>query len=125
MQRVAGASHGEALVAGLVLRARPPLPRFATWSRLVKELIYIVSSPHFYRFHVPVKEFGNGTVIWQGLVFLIALTGKLAVGFLVPNFTQDKRFTGIHFRDCLMTGFSMAAEGEFAFVIAVYSVSNG
>lgn len=44
---------------------------------------------------------------------------------MVPNFTQDKRFTGVHFRDCLMTGFSMAAEGEFAFVIAVFSVDAG
>jgi len=44
---------------------------------------------------------------------------------MVPNFTQDRRFTGVHFRDCLMTGFSMAAEGEFAFVIAVFSVDAG
>jgi hypothetical protein len=54
-------------------------------------------------------------VIWQGLILTLALLGKLAVGFMVPNFTQDTRFTGVHFRDCLMTGFSMAAEGEFAF----------
>jgi hypothetical protein len=44
---------------------------------------------------------------------------------MVPNFTQDTRFTGVHFRDCLMTGFSMAAEGEFAFVIAVYVFDEG
>lgn len=41
---------------------------------------------------------------------------------MVPNFTQTKRFTGLHFRDCLITGFSLAAEGEFAFVIAVFAV---
>mmetsp|Transcript_27971 Transcript_27971/g.42849 ORF Transcript_27971/g.42849 Transcript_27971/m.42849 type:complete len:809 (+) Transcript_27971:202-2628(+) len=76
-------------------------------------------------FQVPIKDFGNGTVIWQGLVFTIALTGKLAVGFMVPNFNQTKRFTGLHFRDCLITGFSMAAEGEFAFVIAVFAVDQG
>ena len=76
-------------------------------------------------FQVPIKEFGNGTVIWQGLVFTIALLGKLAVGFMVPNFTQSKKFTGFHLRDCLVTGFSMAAEGEFAFVIAVFSVDSG
>jgi hypothetical protein len=43
---------------------------------------------------------------------------------MVPNFTQSKNFTGLHLRDCLITGFSMAAEGEFAFVIAVFAVDN-
>mmetsp|Transcript_10721 Transcript_10721/g.17763 ORF Transcript_10721/g.17763 Transcript_10721/m.17763 type:complete len:533 (+) Transcript_10721:1056-2654(+) len=76
-------------------------------------------------FQVPVKEFGSGTVIWQGLFFTVALLGKLAAGFLVPNFTQTKRFTGLHFRDCMITGFSLAAEGEFAFVIAVFAVDAG
>lgn len=60
-------------------------------------------------FQVPVKEFGNGKIIWQGLVFTIALTGKLVVGFLVPNFTQEKKFTGNHLRDCLIVGCSMVS----------------
>ena len=76
-------------------------------------------------FQVPIKDFFSGQVIWKGLVFCLALTGKLAVGFMVPNFTQSHAFTGYHLRDCLVTGFSMAAEGEFAFVIAVFSVSEG
>jgi hypothetical protein len=75
-------------------------------------------------FQVPLKYFGSGVVIWQGCVFALALLGKLAVGFLVPNFTQSARFTGFHLRDCLITGFSMAAEGEYAFVIAVFSVDS-
>jgi hypothetical protein len=75
-------------------------------------------------FQVPVKEFGDGMVIWQGLVFTLALLGKIGVGFMVPNFTQARSFTGIHFRDCLITGFSMAAEGEFAFVLAVFAVDS-
>ena len=58
-------------------------------------------------------------------MFTLALLGKLAVGFLVPNFTQSRSFTNLHLRDCLITGFSMAAEGEFAFVIAVFGVDNG
>lgn len=65
-------------------------------------------------FQVPIKDFGDPTVIWQGLVFTLALLGKLAVGFMVPNFTQSRSFTNLHLRDCLITGFSMAAEGEFA-----------
>lgn len=76
-------------------------------------------------FQVPIKDFGDPTVIWQGLVFCFALTGKILVGFMVPNFSQGRRFTGNHLRDCLVTGFSMAAEGEFAFVIAVFSVDAG
>lgn len=75
-------------------------------------------------FQVPIKDFGDPTVIWQGLVYTLALTGKIGVGFLVPNFGQEKRFRGNHLRDCLVTGFSMAAEGEFAFVIAVFSVES-
>ena len=77
-------------------------------------------------FQVPIKHFfGSGKIIWQGLVFTVALLGKLFVGFLVPNFSpQDKNFTGNHLRDCLIVGCSMAAEGEFAFVIAAFSVEN-
>jgi hypothetical protein len=75
-------------------------------------------------FQVPIKDFGNGTVIWQGLVFTLALLGKIATGFMVPNFTHMRRFKGKHLRDCLITGWSMAAEGEFAFVIAVFSVDS-
>jgi len=76
-------------------------------------------------FQVPVQSFNNFEVIWQGLVYTLALIGKVAVGFMVPNFTVTKRFTGNHLRDCLLTGFSMAAEGEFAFVIAVFAVGEG
>jgi Kef-type K+ transport system membrane component KefB len=76
-------------------------------------------------FQVPIKDFGNGVVIWQGLVFTAALIGKIAVGFMVPNFNQTERFTGSHLRDCLIVAFSMAAEGEFAFVIAVFNVDSG
>jgi len=75
-------------------------------------------------FQVPIKQFGNGKIILQGLFFTLALSGKLAVGFLVPNFTQEKKFTGNHLRDCLIVGCSMAAEGEFAFVIAAFAVDN-
>jgi Kef-type K+ transport system membrane component KefB len=102
-------------------------------------------------FQVPIKDFADGVVIYQGLLFALALLGKLTVshmltiiktlkralmhimssfslikvGFMVPNFTQSRSFTELHLRDCLITGFSMAAEGEFAFVIAVFSVDSG
>merc|ERR1712151_335195 len=35
-------------------------------------------------FQVPIKDFGDTTVIWQGCVFTLALMGKIAVGFMVP-----------------------------------------
>ncbi len=76
-------------------------------------------------FQVPISKFQSGEVIWKGLLFTLALLGKLAVGFMVPNFTQSRKFTGNHLRDCLIVGCSMAAEGEFAFVIAADSVSKG
>jgi len=76
-------------------------------------------------FQVPIKDFADGTVIWHGLVFTISLLGKFVVGFMSPNFTQEPRFTGNHLRDCLITGLSLAAEGEFSFVIAVFSVESG
>jgi len=77
-------------------------------------------------FQVPIMDFADATIIWQGLVFCLAwVIGKISVGFMVPNFSQSKRYTGNHLRDCMVTGFSMAAEGEFAFVIAVFAVSDG
>eukprot|EP00529_Nitzschia_sp_RCC80_P017252 CAMPEP_0113503518 /NCGR_PEP_ID=MMETSP0014_2-20120614/34200_1 /TAXON_ID=2857 /ORGANISM="Nitzschia sp." /LENGTH=814 /DNA_ID=CAMNT_0000398517 /DNA_START=405 /DNA_END=2849 /DNA_ORIENTATION=+ /assembly_acc=CAM_ASM_000159 len=94
------------------------------FKRLLQWLMRIFFSASI-GFQVPIKDFGDPTVIWQGLVFCFALTGKIGVGFLVPNFTQGRRFTGTHLRDCLVTGFSMAAEGEFAFVIAVFGVDSG
>lgn len=60
-------------------------------------------------FQVPIKEFGSGKIILQGLLFTLALVGKLVVGFMVPNFTQVKNFTGNHLRDCLIVGCSMVS----------------
>ena len=60
-------------------------------------------------FQVPIKTFGKGSVIVEGLIFTLALFGKIAVGFIVPNFYPTKRFTGNHIRDVLATGFSMVS----------------
>jgi hypothetical protein len=74
-------------------------------------------------FQVPLQKFGNTTVLWQGFALTLALLGKVAVGFMAPNFSLTRRFKDIHLRDCLVVGFSMAAEGEFAFVIAAFAVN--
>eukprot|EP00970_Alexandrium_tamarense_P015468 scaffold5185_cov198-Alexandrium_tamarense.AAC.16 len=73
---------------------------------------------------VPIKDFGDWHVIGYGALFTLALLGKLAVGFMVPNFNNSDKFKGLHLRDCLITGCSMAAEGKFAFVIAVFAVDQ-
>lgn len=58
-------------------------------------------------FQVPITQFGSGKILGQGLLFTLALIGKLVVGFMVPNFTKEKNFTGNHLRDCLIVGCSM------------------
>ena len=78
-------------------------------------------------FQVPIKDLINGKVIGIGIgvLFTLSLIGKLAVGLIVPNFNNTAKFHGLHLRDCLITGLSMAAKGEFAFVIAVFSRHQG
>jgi len=75
-------------------------------------------------FQVPIGKFANTTVLLQGLCLTLALLGKVGVGFMAPNFSLMRRFKDLHLRDCLVVGFSMAAEGEFAFVIAAFAVTN-
>ena len=58
---------------------------------------------------MPIKQFASGKIIGQGFLFTLALVGKLVVGFMVPNFTQEKNFTGNHLRDCLIVGCSMVS----------------
>jgi Kef-type K+ transport systems, membrane components len=78
-------------------------------------------------FQVPIKKFSDAGVIWKGFLFALSLLGKIMlVGFIVPNFSNhQKRYTGSHIHDCLIVGCSMAAEGEFAFVIATFGVNSG
>lgn len=114
-----------AFIAGLVFCSDHDLHHnfVRQYKRLMQWLIRVFFSAAI-GFQVPIKDMFDGKIIYEGLLLTLALTGKLAVGFLVPNFSQSERFKGVHFRDCLIVGFSMMAEGEFAFVIAVYAVSN-
>eukprot|EP00536_Pseudo-nitzschia_multiseries_P008890 jgi/Psemu1/199365/e_gw1.235.82.1 len=72
-------------------------------------------------FQVPIRSFGDPTVVSRGFFFALALLGKLGVGLLTPNF----HCRGKHLRDCFVVGFSMMGEAEFAFVVAVFGVSEG
>mmetsp|Transcript_5925 Transcript_5925/g.10299 ORF Transcript_5925/g.10299 Transcript_5925/m.10299 type:complete len:672 (+) Transcript_5925:419-2434(+) len=67
-------------------------------------------------FEIPVKKFGNPTVIAHGFLLLIAITGKLATGLLVRPFIKF---------DALVVSFAMAAWGEFAFIVILYAKDNG
>ena len=64
-------------------------------------------------------------VLFQGLILSFAWTGKVAVAFLVlPNSLSHTSptlppYTGLHLRDCLVTGWSLACQGELALIVAV------
>lgn len=115
-----------AFLAGLVFCSSDGTHHFfrSQFKRVLQWLMRIFAAASI-GFQVPVLMFGNHTVLLQGLTFSVALMGKLAVGFLVPNFSLTERFRGLHLRDCLVVGFSMMAEGEFAFVIAIFSLKHG
>eukprot|EP00980_Cylindrotheca_fusiformis_P005132 scaffold1087_cov136-Cylindrotheca_fusiformis.AAC.18 len=88
-------------------------------------------------FQVPLSLFADKNVIAKGFLLSLALLGKVAVGpLLTPVFsynsnssreesTNPQRFKGKHLRDCAVVGFSMAGEAEFAFVLAVFGVTEG
>jgi hypothetical protein len=86
-------------------------------------------------FQVPVKSFTSHKVALHAFFFTAALLGKVATGALVPNFAPAAMTCGCacsdspkgrshHMRDRLIVGFSMAAEAEFAFIIAVFCVTH-
>jgi len=115
-----------AFIAGLVFCTDHDMHvMFASQFKRVLQWLMRIFFASTIGFQVPIQEFGNVEVLWKGIVFTLALLGKVAVGFLVPNFTQSRNFTGNHLRDCLIVGCSMAAEGEFAFVIAAFAVDSG
>ena len=104
-------------------------------------------------FQVPVRSFGDTEVVSRGCFFSLALLGKLAVGLMTPtNLDPSGERTsssdsndgnddnghpdtaspnarsfcrGKHARDCFVVGFSMMGEAEFAFVVAVFGVTEG
>ena len=115
-----------AFLAGLVFcNSEPAHHMFVSQFKRVMQWLLRIFFAASIGFQIPIKSFANRTVIIQGLLFTLALLGKVVVGFMVPNFSGSHRFRSIHLRDCLVVGFSMAAEGEFAFVIAAFAVSNG
>ncbi len=76
-------------------------------------------------FQVPLSEFNNGRVIRNGCLLYLSLLGKLAVGPLFTPAWESPKWRGNHWRDCAVVGFSMAGEAEFAFLVAVFGVTEG
>jgi Kef-type K+ transport system membrane component KefB len=87
-------------------------------------------------FVIPVQLFGDPTVIARGFLLSLALLGKIMTGpLLTPVEFQDsagatdgscrRRFDRQHIRDCLVVGFSMAGEAEFAMLVAGFGFREG
>jgi len=78
-------------------------------------------------FQVPIKMFGNSTVVAWGFAFYIAVLGKLPVGFFAPKYDEklpeDYPFSP-YIRDVAITSVAMTCRGEFSFIIAAFSIGE-
>merc|ERR1719242_2769647 len=67
-------------------------------------------------FAIPILEFGSPRVIIRGCIYCIAGIGKIVQGFFAQPLNPKEFF---------IVGFSMSAWGEFAFILATVSYSEG
>jgi len=67
-------------------------------------------------FAIPIKQFGDKTVIIKGLLYCLCGIGKVICGFFARPLTP---------REFYIVGFSMSAWGEFAFILATASFAEG
>merc|ERR1740116_528457 len=67
-------------------------------------------------FAIPVLEFGSPAVIIRGIIYCFAGIGKIVQGFFAQPLNAKEFF---------IVGFSMSAWGEFAFILATVSYSEG
>ena len=79
-------------------------------------------------FQVPIRMFGNKSVIAWGFAFYLSVLGKLPVGLFAPKY-NEKRPTNYPFnpftRDVIITSVAMTCRGEFNFIIAAFGIGNG
>ena len=100
-------------------------------------------------FRIPIELFADAHVIGTGLLLSLSLLGKIATGPLLTPVhlvvdDMDRMNTAIsttvaratttvtrrcydrqHVRDCLVVGFSMAGEAEFAMLVAAFGFTEG
>ena len=89
------------------------------WAHQMKRILYWLLRIFFsctIGFAIPIKEFANGKVIGQGLLFCVCGIGKVVTGLFGRPMTKKEFFS---------IGFSMSAWGEFAFIIATASYEDG
>merc|ERR1719411_946039 len=67
-------------------------------------------------FAIPILEFGSPAVIIRGVIYCFAGIGKIVQGFFAQPLNPKEFF---------IVGFSMSAWGEFAFILATVSYSEG
>lgn len=79
-------------------------------------------------FQVPIKMFGNKSVIAWGFAFYVAVLGKLPIGLLAPKYDNNTRPKNYPFnpytRDVIITSVAMTCRGEFNFIIAAFGIGN-
>mmetsp|Transcript_20589 Transcript_20589/g.31391 ORF Transcript_20589/g.31391 Transcript_20589/m.31391 type:complete len:879 (+) Transcript_20589:134-2770(+) len=80
-------------------------------------------------FQVPIKMFGNKSVIAWGFAFYASVLGKLPIGMFAPKYEDDTRPANYPFnpftRDVIITSVAMTCRGEFNFIIAAFGIGNG
>jgi Kef-type K+ transport system membrane component KefB len=101
--------------------------------RIIKWLLRIFFGASI-AFVIPVELFQDATVIGRGFLLALALLGKLMTGLLLTPVQLEvsgssshsrRRFDRRHVRDCLVVGFSMAGEAEFAMLVAGFGFGEG
>lgn len=78
-------------------------------------------------FQVPIRMFGNSSVVAWGFAFYVAVLGKLPVGLFAPKYNEklpeDYPFNP-YVRDVMITSVAMTCRGEFSFIIAAFSIGE-
>ena len=89
------------------------------WSKQVKRVLHWLLKIFFAAsigFVVPVRDFGDLTVIGNACILFIAVLGKLATGLWVVPLRKNEVIT---------VGLAMSAWGEFAFITATTARREG
>lgn len=80
-------------------------------------------------FQIPIKMFGNKSVIAWGFAYYVAVLGKLPIGLFAPKYDNNTRPANYPFnpftRDVIITSVAMTCRGEFNFIISAFGIGNG
>ena len=79
-------------------------------------------------FQVPIRMFGNKSVIALGFAYYAAVLGKVPIGLFAPKYDNITRPANYPFspyiRDVIITSVAMTCRGEFNFIIAAFGTGN-